>query len=243
MNVLHGLRDNPCDVPFALAYSVVDEAEVWSATEPLKDYGLVLEGTLGLTPDNAGVPYAHHLFMDCAPFLAAVDKIRKSPEVVLFPVNDEKLSTALVPYGDLRGYGDRIRRFALCPIGPTTSVKGVLILGLNTRTPYNIDYQRFVDVLCRELSLSLASKMLLNEYARAERAAAASEARFKRMVETSPIGAFMMRHNGQMMYVNDNWMQITGYVHLHARYSPTESILVSGHQTTSRIRTGLLSLI
>jgi PAS domain S-box-containing protein len=132
-----------------------------------------------------------------------------------------------------RGFGDACRSVVICPVHPTTgeSVLGFLVLGVNPRRPYDDDYALFIQLLSRQLATSLASVVLFEEEIRRGQRAAKlaaldrielseqlaartqeardSETRFARMAELSPAALFIANSQGQIIYCNDTWYEIT----------------------------------
>ena len=132
-----------------------------------------------------------------------------------------------------RGFGDPCRSVVICPVHPTTgeSILGFLVLGVNPRRPYDDDYALFIQLLSRQLATSLASVVLFEEEIRRGQRAAKlaaldrielseqlaartqeardSETRFARMAELSPAALFIANSQGQIIYCNDTWYEIT----------------------------------
>ena len=207
-NLVKGCQENIYDLPFMLAYSLRKEEP--PSIEPLENDGLVYEQSLGLLAfDGMVKPLAHSLLMADPNFMEATQRARSSREPVIFQIQDPALAQSLSV--KQRGFGDTPKQLLICAMRPTTSVHGILVIGMNSRREYDADYQRFIELLTERASLSLASIMLLTEHERAVQVAAASESRFRKMIELSPVGAFMMRENGQMVFVNQSWIDITGY--------------------------------
>ncbi|KAF2165759.1 hypothetical protein M409DRAFT_67100 [Zasmidium cellare ATCC 36951] len=108
---------------------------------------------------------------------------------------------------------------------------GFLILGLNSRRPYDADYQRFIRLLHNQLTTTLASLVMAEEEARRNRVAARlaardrirlveqlaerthqvqqSEIRFRSMADFAPIGIFELNAVGQLQYANEQWIELT----------------------------------
>lgn len=132
-----------------------------------------------------------------------------------------------------RGFGDPCRSVVVCPVHPTTgdAVLGFIVLGINPRRPYDDDYSLFIQLLSRQLATSLASVVLFEEEIRRGQRAAKlaaldrielseqlaartqeardSETRFARMAELSPAALFIANSQGQIIYSNDTWYDIT----------------------------------
>ncbi|KAF1813699.1 hypothetical protein P152DRAFT_289178 [Eremomyces bilateralis CBS 781.70] len=132
-----------------------------------------------------------------------------------------------------RGFGDPCRSVVVCPVHPTTGelILGYLVLGVNPRRPFDDDYSLFLQLLSRQLATSLASVVLFEEEIRRGKKAAKIaaldhielsqqlaartqeardiETRFTRMAEFSPVGLFIANSNGNVVYCNDAWFEIT----------------------------------
>ncbi|KIW08818.1 hypothetical protein, variant [Verruconis gallopava] len=149
--------------------------------------------------------------------------IEKGPEI----------SASMLEGIDWRGFGDPCRSVVICPVHPTTgeSILGFLVLGVNPRRPYDDDYALFVQLLSRQLATSLASVVLFEEEIRRGQRAAKlaaldrielseqlaartqeardSETRFARMAELSPAALFIANSQGQIIFCNEAWYEIT----------------------------------
>lgn len=221
---LDALQDNEPDVPFALLFSVHEP------TNGTKSKHCTLEGSLGI-PDGhpAGL---HHLDLDSAtagysPILRGLLKTRT-------PTLYESLPDLLTEGIKQRGFGDVCKSAIICPLFPTSSddVLGFLVLGLNTRRPYDHDYQFFIQLLGRQLTTALASVVLFEEEKRSGRTAAEqaaldqkllaaelrtqteqarrSEMRWTRFAEQAPMGISILRPDGRLMFSNRKMLELSG---------------------------------
>jgi len=95
---------------------------------------------------------------------------------------------------------------------------GVLILDFREPHTFTPQERRFLPTLASQTSVALGRVQLLEqraqETAELQRRASAieiSEARFRRLVEVSPVGMAMGTADGQLSLVNDAYLQLLGY--------------------------------
>lgn len=115
-----------------------------------------------------------------------------------------------------------LTRYALRPAAGA-SIRGFLIIGLNSRQPYNDDLALFRQMLGRHITSSLASTLLFEvelrryrrrvEQAATDRAALTKELlqraretelvekRFFRVAEQAAVGIFILNRDGSIIYV------------------------------------------
>ncbi|KAH6692592.1 hsp90-like protein [Plectosphaerella plurivora] len=170
--VKQGLEFNEPDIPFALIYSVKDEAESeissmhsGSVAHPPH---LQLEGALGVPPESKS--YVHSIDLRIsdegfAPYMRQSMSMHGVP--VVLSAEDGTLPTGLLEGLDWgRGFGEATRTVVILPVHPTTggeSVVGFIVMGTNPRRPYDEDYKLFIHLLSRQLATSLASVVLFEE--------------------------------------------------------------------------------
>lgn len=236
--VQKGLEYNEHDVPFALIYSVKEDAESdvsslhsGSIIHPPQ---LVLEGSLGVpddhpaavsnldlrTSDEGFAPYMRHSMANGGVPVVLSEEAGNLPAHLLEGIR-------------WRGFGDPCKTLVIFPVLPTTgeAVVGFIVIGANPRRPYDDDFKLFVHLLARQLATSMASVVLFEEeIKRGQRAArlaaldrqelsmqlylrtqeaVESEYKFTRMAEFAPVGMFIANHLGQINYCNDMWWQIS----------------------------------
>jgi PAS domain-containing protein len=134
-----------------------------------------------------------------------------------------------------RAYGDLCHDAILIPIsrGPRRDTAACLLLGLNSRARYDEDYKRFVSMLRHQLAMSMKSVTMAEDDARhlemsaalaardrlqlaekldlSQQDAKAKELRFRSMADHLPISMFEVTPQGQLLYVNDSWYELTGF--------------------------------
>ncbi|KAJ3471391.1 hypothetical protein MRS44_001490 [Fusarium solani] len=237
--VQKGLEYNEYDVPFALIYSAREdnESEVSSlhSGSLIHSPQMVLEGALGV-PENHPAAASHLDLRSSdegfAPYMRQSMTAGGIP-VVLSEENGT-LPASLIEGLHWRGFGDPSKTIVVFPVIPTTageSVIGFIVMGANSRRPYDDDYKLFVHLLNRQLATSMASVVLFEEeIKRGQRAArlaaldrqelsmqlylrtqeaVESEYRFTRMAEFAPVGMFIANFAGKINYCNDMWWQIS----------------------------------
>lgn len=235
--VLEALASNPYDVPFVLIYSAVNQKDVSetssSSAVSTGSENCVLEGALGLPEDHPLVPKTLDVGSGTS-FLARTFQSCSDLDTPAFlRVDDGTLDMEIVDVMDLRGYPDPCKAAVCFPIHATSGDKvlGYVLMGINPRRPYDDDYSLFLQLLSRQLATTMASVMLFVEEIakgkRAARRAAAdkiqlsaelaekklqaqeSEARFARMAEVATVGIFIANAQGQLVYSNDTWHEIS----------------------------------
>ncbi|KAF2139955.1 uncharacterized protein K452DRAFT_253627 [Aplosporella prunicola CBS 121167] len=235
--VLSALATNEHDTPFALVYSVSDDADSDSSSmhssSILGTKQCLLEGSLGVPPGHPCAPDRLELKTSMEGFGPVLREVMKTDRPVLLEVGTGDLPPQIIEGIGGRGFDDPVRSVIVCPIHPTTgeSILGFLVLGVNPRRPYDDDYSLFIQLLSRQLATSLASVVLFEEEIRRGQRAAKlaaldrmelseqlaartqeardSETRFTRMAEFSPAGLFIANSEGHITYCNDTWYEIS----------------------------------
>lgn len=235
--VLAALDLNEHDTPFAMLYSVQDEADSDASSihssSAMANRQCILEGSLG-------VPEEHPAAVSCFDLKTGMEglgpvfrEVMKTDKPVLLEVGTKDLPAELLEGLGGRGYDDACRNVVICPIHPTTgeAVLGFLVMGVNPRRPYDEDYSLFIQLLSRQLATSLASVVLFEEEIRRGQRAAKlaaidrmelseqlaartqeaieSETKFTRMAEFAPVGMFIADSEGTITYCNDTWFEIS----------------------------------
>lgn len=236
--VRKGLEYNAYDVPFALLYSVKDDAESEAGSFHSSGFhtpSLLLEGSIGAPEghpcaiDNLDLRTSEDGF---APYMRQA--MASGGMVVVMSEEDGNLPKALIEGLDWKGFGDPCRTIVVFPVMPTTvgdTVVGFIIMGANPRRPYDDDYKLFIHLLSRQLATSMASVVLFEEEIkrgqRAARLAAMdrlelakqlqlksqeadeSEFKFSRMAEFAPVGMFIADSEGLITFCNEMWWEIS----------------------------------
>ncbi|KAL9040919.1 MAG: hypothetical protein Q9180_001613 [Flavoplaca navasiana] len=233
--LVEALAWNSYDAPFVMIYSVADdpESDASSISSGLGVKHCTLERSLGVPEGHQAGP-AHIDLKTGNHFWGQVFReAMKNSKPLVLQTDDGSLDTAILEGIQWRGFGDACQAAVCCPIHLTggESILGFLLMGLNPRRPYDDDYSLFIQLLCRQLSTSVASVVLFEEeIARGERAAqlaaldrnelseqlairtqqaVESETKFTRMAEFAPVGIFIADEKGHYTYCNDTFYEIT----------------------------------
>lgn len=218
---------NEHDVPFATLYSIGDFLGANHDSKPprRRPSECQLEGFLGIETTDARMPSRFRL-TGAESLPTAFRRAIASGGPALVSCKDEDLQCDIFSGTPTRGFKEKCQMAVICPISPSnsTNVLGFLILALNTRTPYNEDYQNFISMLNRQLATSLASTLLfqqevesrLNAAARAAKAKAQlseelvqTSRKFQALADAIPCGLAMTSNSGDVTYANDRWYDMT----------------------------------
>ncbi|KAL9000185.1 MAG: hypothetical protein Q9169_001087 [Polycauliona sp. 2 TL-2023] len=234
-NLLEALAWNTYDAPFVMIYSVADdpESDAGSMSSGLGVKQCTLECTLGVPEGHQAGPARIDLRTGEHFWGPIFRQAMKNRKPLVLQTENGTLDADLLQGIQWRGFGDECRAAVCCPIHLTSgeSILGFLLMGLNPRRPYDDDYSLFVQLLCRQLSTSVASVVLFEEeIARGQRAAqlaaldrnelseqlaiqtqqaVESETKFTRMAEFAPVGIFTADEKGHYTYCNDTFYEIT----------------------------------
>lgn len=235
--VLRGLEFNEYDAPFVLLYSVEGDAD--SDTSSLQSSSMsvlkpcVLKGTLGVPNGHRAAPERIDLQEENHFFSHVFREAMKVDKVVFLHTDDGTLDAGLLEGIERRGFGDFCKAAVCCPIhlASSDSVPGFLVIGVNSRRPYDNDYNLFIQLLSRQIAASMASVVLFEEeIAKGRRAAqlaaidrtelsaqlaartqeaVESETKFTRMAALAPVGIFIADSQGYITFCNDTWYEIS----------------------------------
>ena len=147
--VLAALAEGELDVPGCVAYG----------KQTSGDDVLEMMGQIGLEHGHEFFPEKIHLnaLLDHG-FEKYLGRVLKGEEIV---IEGEDVFASFKP----RGWGDQLRRAVVAPIIPSTTrpLQGVLFFVLSSRRPYDEDYALFIELLTRQIAMSLANVQLLEE--------------------------------------------------------------------------------
>jgi signal transduction histidine kinase len=182
------------------------------------DNGLAkLEAYLGVRQAENGGPVVQNLLLEDPEFINVFERVCRTGKVETFDLSSRPTiaETIMEEVPEPRGFGDQPRLAALLPIESITrkGVNAVLIVGTNTRRPYDADFEFFMRDLGRSVSSMLAALILTNEQKRRVAGALQAEKRAVSMLEASPVGSCLIRRDGVILYVNSSWHTITGYTY------------------------------
>lgn len=256
--VLLGLEDNPHEAPFAVVYGPMSNV---TGARPVRT--ISSDGTKNDDIDDmSSVSDYSSIFAGCEwqlegqlirndldPALLPPTVDLESGSDLLCPAFRAAMNTKTVMTVDMAGMGPALSRVAksrahehgicqsalIIPIWSNYQEhrSGFLLLGLNPRRTYDIEYQRFIRMLHTHLTTSLSTLVLAEDEAKRARLAARtaakdrirlveklaetkqeaeiSEMRFRSMADLAPIGVFEMSVRGDLLYANQRWIELTGY--------------------------------
>jgi PAS domain-containing protein len=193
-----------------------DDPNSFSIRDAIKAGSARLESFLGVLLDPSEKPAVHEEFMNDLDFVSTFTQVCASGQPALFDLESRpNLQRLAMQDPPTRGFGDEPRVAVLAPIEPTTrkGVNAVIVMGINPRRPYDAEYESFVRGLARSISSALASVQLVIEQKSLVGRAREMEERALAMIEVSPVGSFLMKMDGEMLYVNKTWYDITSTCH------------------------------
>jgi signal transduction histidine kinase len=180
----------------------------------LKSGSAKLEACLGMQMISANEPAVHEMLMQDVEFLDMFEEVCKDVYIGTIDLDARPAITeAIMEPDSTRGFGDQPRIAALLPIESIAGkgVNAVLIVGTNTRRPYDADCEAFLRDLGRSVSSMLASLILNNEQKKRVGEALQAEKRAVSMLEASPVGACLIARDGVMLYANSSFATITSF--------------------------------
>jgi len=261
-----GLETEVYDVSFALLYSVYEEPSSLSDNDSISSESkatyskrLHLEGSVGVPEGHPAAPS----FVDTNDLVGItryfVDT-HQATEPLVLRVADGTLTEDLVQGLCSRGFQDPCTSVVIIEIVPTTgyasdrdTVLGFLVLGLNTRRPYDEEYRQFIQVLRRQITTSMAAVLLLEEETRRGRTIAEQAAidqqimeeklslrtseleeknlQLKHFANCVPVGIFVLEyaagdHQGRYAYRNEKWFDLIGLARDDAPEVPGSSLML-----------------
>jgi PAS domain-containing protein len=240
-----GLESDIYDISFALCYSVLEEPNLHTDSESgspdskgLRTKHLSLEASVG-------VPHGHLIAPsevdanNLTGITRYFDAAHGTKEPLVLRIEDGTLTKDLVEGLNSRGFHDPCTSVVVIEIIPTTGhdkVLGFLVLGLNTRRPFDAEYNQFVQVLRRQIATSMAAVLLLEEEIRRGRTIAEQAAidqqimedklslrtmeleekslQLKHFADCVPVGIFVLEFspecpNGSYVYRNDKFFELS----------------------------------
>lgn len=223
------------DIPLALLYSVEGNNKADSASGKAEDNSVCrLQGSLGVPKNHPLAPSNLVLSTNDSSLSLAYREAIRTREPIVISTKDGTLPEDLLHGVHWRGFEEPCHEAIVLPLQPTKDerVMGLLVLGLNPRQPYALDYQQFISLLNQKLATTLASVVLLEEESRrnrniSEQAAydraklkeklavqtkEANEwvAKFQAIAELIPVGMCFGSPEGEISFANDAWHNITG---------------------------------
>jgi hypothetical protein len=122
-----------------------------------------LEWTIGYADNYSGIPKTLDLGDDNA-LAHAISGSAKNGAATLYRDEDGILPGSVFKTTEKRGFGDPCKALLVIPITTSTeTTTGYIILGVNTRRPYDAEYQDWIEVFSNLLGTSAASVALHEE--------------------------------------------------------------------------------
>ncbi|OJD38897.1 hsp90-like protein [Diplodia corticola] len=235
-SVLQGLSANDKDIPFATLYAIEcdgglsEDSYLGSIKSVVKE--CTLKGSLGIPEGHPAAPPHLDLLEGIESFMPYLQEAVDTGKPILFGLDEPAFPMDLFDGIRWRGFGDPCNAIVICPITPTTTTNalGFLIVGLNSRRPYDDDYQQFMGVIARSLATSLASVVLHEEEIRSRervisqaelmktqlseqldvsrKEVARNEKKFQRFAERADVAIFIVGSDGHYTYRNQAWFEI-----------------------------------
>lgn len=241
-SVLSSLEAAGTDVPFAILYGVIDDcADGEDGSKSSTNESLltvhhpkkcVLAGSIGLPSDNPNLTESFSLpVLEQDSSLAShCSQVWESRIAQYICPNNGTLPAWLTDPIPTRSFGDKIRTALVSPLRSAgDEVIGVLVTGVNPRSPLNASYKLFLSITSEIIEKAAALISLPEEQRRAQAItdditssltqqlrlytlqAEKSEAKFSRMAASSPIGMYMFSStDGKCLYANDAYLELLG---------------------------------
>lgn len=181
------MSEIPPDARSALVDHRLTRARPETASSPSKLFRL--EECTGIPRGHVSIPEIadQHSMVG---FTAYFENTYRSGDMMYLSVEEDTIPPALLSGLYSKGFLDPCRSVVVLPITPTTghdasrnTTLGFIVLGLNTRRPFDNDYQQFIKVLRRQLTTSMASVLLLEEEIRRGRTIAEQAALDQKQLE------------------------------------------------------------
>ncbi|KAF2419904.1 hypothetical protein EJ08DRAFT_702707 [Tothia fuscella] len=233
-----GLEADICDTSFALLYSVFEDSTTHSDSdsaaaidsEGIGTKKLQLEGSVGVPKGHIAAP-AQVNGNDLAGITEHFREAHQTGEPLLLQVEDGTLAEDLVLGLHSREFLDPCTAVVIIEIVPTTgypshrnTAVGYVVLGLNTRRPFDSEYFHFIQVLRRQITTSMAAVLLLEEEIPELED---RSLQLQNFADCVPVGIFVLKYSaecpdGNYVYRNDKWYELIG-AHTDSESTPNES--------------------
>jgi hypothetical protein len=166
--IAEAIKPYEFDFPAAVLYSqceLNEPAESGGASKGPMDR-CTLEWSIGYKPTHPSIP--HHLDLHGDTGLArALSDAARDGTAMLYHEEDGVLPGDLFHDIENRAFGDPLKVFLVVPIRTyDDTVVGYLLVGLNTRRPYDDEYKDWIKVFSNLLGASAASVALYEEEVR-----------------------------------------------------------------------------
>jgi GAF domain-containing protein len=166
MSIREALQPYEHDFPTAILYSHCETDVASGSSSPQRNTTCSLEWKIGYAAKHDDIPEALD-FEDDNALAKAMSDSAKTGVATLYRHEDGELPDALYTDIEKRGFGDPVKAMLVIPVRTSNeSTTGYIIMGLNTRRPYDAEYQEFLVVFTNFLSTSAASVALHEEEVR-----------------------------------------------------------------------------
>lgn len=185
--VLKGFETNERDIPLAVIYSLESDVADMSQTSIID-----LQATLGVQEGHPLALKRVDLMQGNHVISPLLQKSISANGPTVFQRDDGTLPESLLQGIEWRGVGEPSKALAVLPLTAGEEVLGLLLIGLNPRRAYDEDYAGFIELLHRQLSMSLTSAALIEQakvkQAELSKDLAEGESRFKALTELNAAG-------------------------------------------------------
>lgn len=165
--IAEAVRPYEYDFPAAVLYSQCELHEPPNAAGASKGPldRCKLEWAIGYRPNHPDVPQELDLSSDLG-LARVLSDSTQGGAARLYREDDDVLPTTIYKDLEKRGFGDPLKVFLVVPIRTyDNTVVGYLLIGLNTRRPYDDEYKDWIEVFSNLLGASAASVALHEEEA------------------------------------------------------------------------------
>ncbi|OCL07939.1 hypothetical protein AOQ84DRAFT_294130 [Glonium stellatum] len=207
------LESNQEDFPFALLYSVVNDAGPKTPEAPTTTGFVDLEGVIGIKADHPLAVPRMEIPEKPEGLQAHFKRSWVTGDPVMLQTSDGSLPQSLAIRISGRGLNSICNAALLYPIvrldGP--GAVGFLLLGMNPQRPYDDDYRNFIKLLVDHIVKAAASKEQ-KELKRRTKNAERQERTFTNLAKMAPVGIAIFPPNGPPTWKNHAYDYLSGIV-------------------------------
>lgn len=160
------------DLPFVAIYTLDDTSLNYKSTTSGTDdqnsrrnetRTWHLEGSVGF-PEGHPAISQNILPSDKTGIAPALEQMLVNAEHLVFDIGENLLSQSLFTGCKDRGSGTSFSKLALCPLSlPSDGIFAAVVIGANPLRPYDEDYARFLNLLCRIIEDTATSVLLIQK--------------------------------------------------------------------------------
>jgi PAS domain-containing protein len=217
---IRGLEGNDRDIPIAMVYANRTSGQ---DCPNRKSCTFTLEGTLGIPNGHECAPPEISLDDERHFLQAAFNKAKVTWAQVILQSSDGSLPVSALEGITWRGFEVPCSEVAICPVKSGPEIIAFVIIGLNPRKTYNVDYEQFLNQIIHVVAPKMSSILLNQE--RDRRATITMEAaverdkmvsrlrqdmKFSRFADLAPISLCVTDSQGEIVYANESWHNFTG---------------------------------